>query len=300
MWCRIVIGFATKLTFCFQNKFQSFSFLHAALHIVVVMYFCAETFMSMLHNTSHSPLFLDEYSWFNLIIPYVLCPFFGQTWNTYFFHHVKHHHVEDNSLADLSSTRGYQRDSRLHFLIYFLRFALLIQIELPWYFVRKGQVMCAFKALFGEICSLGLFAYASYMNFYASLAVFLIPFCAIRFGMMAANWGQHAFINSDEKHSHSVTIVNSTYNRIAFNDGFHASHHNNSLRHWTDHPSFSKDADFVNITFSGNVNFGDIWYLLMTQNYDELERMLVFKDKKARPSKKRIILELHRQLAPLQ
>ena len=30
-------------------------------------------------------------------------------------HHVKHHHVEDQGVRDLSSTSGYQRDSLLHF-----------------------------------------------------------------------------------------------------------------------------------------------------------------------------------------
>ena len=71
----------------------------------------AESYMSMLHISSHRPLYADGFKMLNGVIPFVLALGFGQTWNTYFYHHVKHHHVEDNGRNDLSSTLAYQRDS---------------------------------------------------------------------------------------------------------------------------------------------------------------------------------------------
>ena len=41
------------------------------------------------------------------------------------------HHAEDNMREDLSSTIRFQRDSFLHFLVYFSRFFFLASIELP-------------------------------------------------------------------------------------------------------------------------------------------------------------------------
>ena len=71
----------------------------------------AESYMSMLHISSHRPLYADGFKLLNGVIPFVLALGFGQTWNTYYYHHVKHHHVEDNGRNDLSSTLAYQRDS---------------------------------------------------------------------------------------------------------------------------------------------------------------------------------------------
>ena len=140
--------------------------------------------MSMLHNTSHRPLFVPSFEALNLVIPYILCLFFGQTWNTYFFHHVKHHHVEDNGPSDLSSTESSQRDSLVHFLLYFFRFFLLIQLELTMYFVRRGRYAHAAKMLGGELFSLGLFATLAFYFPLPSLFVFVVPFLLMRFFMM--------------------------------------------------------------------------------------------------------------------
>ena len=168
-------------------------------------------------------------------------------------------------------------------------------MELPLYFFRKGQVAFGFKVLFGEFFSLFLFAFAIYRNTAAGIVVFGIPWVLMRFFMMAANWGQHAFISKDE---HSLTILDSSYNILAFNDGFHASHHDNSLRHWSDHSTMPGSShELTTITLSGDINFGDVWLLLMTKNYSELERRVVFSDKTNRPSKDFIIAELKRQVA---
>jgi hypothetical protein len=233
--------------------------------------------MSMLHNTSHKLLFRPRFAVLNMVIPYVLCLFFGQTWNTYFFHHVKHHHVEDNGSGDLSSTESFQRDSLAHFLFYFVRFFMFIQMELPYYFFSRGQYMTALKTLSGELLTFTFYAVMLWNWPRAALAVFVVPFLLMRFFMMAANWGQHAFINHRAKDAHSLTIIHSSYNLLAFNDGFHASHHENSQRHWSEHPAaaISKiDASLENITLSGDVNFGDVWVLLMTKNYNQLEKMV--------------------------
>jgi fatty acid desaturase len=155
--------------------------------------------MAMLHNVCHRPIYKKEVNFLNYLVPYGLNLVFGQTWNTYYYHHVKHHHVEDNGSLDLSSTAGYQRDSFPAFLHYFLRFFLFINVELTTYFVKKGLYDYALKTFFGELASLALFALATYFgDFRAGIVVFWVPWVLMRFFMMAANWGQHAFINGKQ------------------------------------------------------------------------------------------------------
>eukprot|EP00659_Diplonema_papillatum_P015421 gene15421-23579_t len=106
----------------------------------------------------------------------------------------------------------------------------------------------------------------------------------MRGGMMAGNWGQHAFINPDEpttNFGHSVNIINSSYNRRCFNDGYHITHHMHPSAHYAELPAlFLKElptlAEHDVIVFSHpHWDFAAIWFHLMTKNYDELARRFV-------------------------
>ena len=83
--------------------FYHFSWFHAAIHIGLVLHF-ATAYVAILHNASHRALYAPHAAVMELLVPYVLGPVLGHTWYTYYFHHVKHHHVEDNGPDDLSST----------------------------------------------------------------------------------------------------------------------------------------------------------------------------------------------------
>jgi len=52
----------------------------------------------------------------------VIGPFFGETPESYFAHHLGMHHAEDNMPSDLSSTMKYQRDSFGDFMKYYSDF----------------------------------------------------------------------------------------------------------------------------------------------------------------------------------
>jgi len=268
--------------------FGSFSYIHGVLHTLTIVYFMGETFASILHLTSHGRLFKED--WMEYILPVVLVPLMGQTWCTYYHHHVKHHHVEANGENDLSSTKGYQRDSFVDFLQYFLRFYLLGWIELPIYFWKRGRWGFGFKVLFGELGTIAAWTLAGRsLGWRPAIFCFFLPVTILRFGMMAANWGQHAFVAAhkakDEMkvspYTYSLTIQDSYYNTIAFNDGYHATHHVNGTSHWSLHPTnFAKHVDsgkYVSgtnaVIISGEVNFGDVWQMLMFGQWDKIADM---------------------------
>lgn len=40
----------------------------------------------------------SSWAWLDKAFPYVLEPLMGHTWDSYYYHHVKHHHVEGNGM----------------------------------------------------------------------------------------------------------------------------------------------------------------------------------------------------------
>ena len=228
----------------------------------------AGSYTLMMHQHIHMRgILAKEYAWFDNIFPYITDPLFGHTWNSYYFHHVKHHHVEGNGLNDLSSTIRYQRDNFWHFLHYVGRFLLLAWLELPWYFLRKDKKTLALRTAFFDLGTyLFISVLAAYVNFRATLFVCLIPLLAMRLGLMIGNWGQHAFVEDAEPDSDfrsSITLIDVASNRFCFNDGYHTSHHLNPRRHWRDHPvSFLQQKEIY--ASEGALVFRNIDYMMLT------------------------------------
>jgi hypothetical protein len=265
-----------------------------------------DRYILMLHNTSHRKLFKKEHAWMGFYIPHVLGPFMGQSWNTYFTHHIGMHHAEENLRDDLSTTMPFQRDRFTHFARYWCRFFFMNPFELPLYHVRRGKLQYARLTLFGELLYhatwvlLGMVA-----GWGPALTVFLIPFLIARVGMMAGNWAQHAFIDAkDPKNPYlnSIVTVNCRYNRRCFNDGYHIGHHETAGRHWTEMPGDfeAKRARYIQhdaIVFE-NTDYFMIWLMLMTKRYGKLaEHFVELRDEPR--SKEEIIALFKRRLAPV-
>lgn len=106
----------------------------------------------------------------------------------------------------------------------------------------------------------------------------ILPYMLVRFGMMQGNWVQHSFIERENPLGgglqNSITLINCAYNRECFNDGYHASHHLNPLRHWLEHPAelvknrrryFEQHA----IVFQ-DTSYDELWLMLMMRDYGKL------------------------------
>jgi fatty acid desaturase len=241
-----------------------------------------DRFTLMLHCTSHRPLFKPAYRRMNEIIPWVLGPFFGQSPNSYFAHHVGMHHREENLADDLSSTLGYQRDRLSHWLLYCGRFLVCGALDLMRYFSIRRRTKLMRKVLVGELVYFIVTGALLLWNPAATLVVFVVPLMAMRTLMMMGNWGQHAFVSQEhpgDPYLSSITCINSRYNRRCFNDGYHIGHHLYARMHWTEYPAQfdgsqeeygKKDA----IVFEG-VDFFMVWLLLMTKRWKRLARAFV-------------------------
>lgn len=192
--------------------YRNFGWLHGLGHFVMQVYYVG-TYTLMRHQHIHQGGILAKSfpsNVFDNVFPYITDPLMGHTWNSYFYHHVKHHHIEANGPDDLSSTIRYQRDDIFNLLHYIGRFFFFIYLDLPLYFIRKGKYSNALKVGFWESLNyLAMFQLAKW-NFQPTLFVFILPFLLLRLGLMIGNWGQHAFVDEvdpDSDYRSSITLI---------------------------------------------------------------------------------------------
>lgn len=210
MLTHLILYFTTSVP-SMLYLYYHFSWYHGVLHWLMQLYYVG-TYTLMMHQHIHmNGILSKKYAWFDRIFPYMTDPLMGHTWNSYYYHHVKHHHIEANGPDDLSSTIRYQRDDLLHFLHYVGRFFFFVWLDLPLYFMRKKKTALGLKTMGSEMAYYSmLYVLATRVNFHATLFAFLLPLLLLRLGLMAGNWGQHALVDEVEPDSDfrsSITLI---------------------------------------------------------------------------------------------
>lgn len=207
--------------------FREFTWLHGIAHWIMQLYYVS-AYTLMRHQHIHMGGVLARrfpYNCIDVLFPYITDPLMGHTWNSYYYHHVRHHHIEGNGPDDLSSTIRYQRDDIFHLLHYVGRFFLLIWLDLPLYFTRKRKFHQAFKAAFWELINLTSIVLLARWKFQPTVFVFLLPLLLLRLGLMVGNWGQHAFVDDiepDSDYRSSITLIDvavSSFSSILYSVG---------------------------------------------------------------------------------
>ena len=233
----------------------------------------------MLHCISHRKLFKKGYTWIYNWIIWGVCPFFGHTPETYFVHHMAMHHVENNMEDDASSTLAYNRDSLWSFTQYVLRFLVLGFRDTFMYLFTKKRKKFYLRLTYGEMSFYAFCIAMCFVNLQATLFIFIIPFVFARIVMMLGNWAQHAFIDPDNPEENTINCINTKYNQICWNDGYHGVHHLRPALHYTEIPGeFMKNKDkFAQqkiLVFDG-IHYLHIFVWLMTKRYDKLADNIV-------------------------
>lgn len=263
-----------------------------------------DRFILMLHCTSHRNLFKNRK--LNHVIPWMVGPFFGQTPESYYAHHMGMHHPENNLAEDLSTTIRYQRDSLRGWLHYLGSFLSVGLPSLARYHATHGNRKLLKRLLIGET-SFWLVVLAAFaVNWQAALVVFVIPVLTIRALMMAGNWGQHAFVDAADPgnaYRNSITCINTRYNRRCFNDGYHILHHVKPRTHFTEYPAEfeANKAEYGRqdaIVFTG-IDFFQVWLFLMLGRHDWLARRMVALPGAPVRDEAEVIRFLKSRLAPL-
>ena len=254
----------------------------AAVYFFLNNFVYKGSFGLMLHCTSHRLWFKKEYESLNGFLPWFMGPFFGQTPGTYFSHHIGMHHPENNLPEDLSSTMAYKRDSLKSFVVYWMDFFFIGLPKLINYFSKRKRPKLMRKVIIGEASFILFCVGMSFVNFWATFMVFILPFFISRIIMMVGNFAQHTFVDGDDpgnEYKNSITCINVKYNHKCWNDGYHISHHVKPTMHWTDHPIYFKKTlqkykDNKAFVFEG-IGFLTVFWYTMGGSYDKLAKHLV-------------------------
>ncbi len=119
----------------------------------------------------------------------------------------------------------------------------------------------------------------SFVNFKATLFILIIPFVFARIVMMLGNWAQHAFVEPTNLRDNSINCINTKYNQMCWNDGYHSVHHNRPALHYTEIPGeFLKNKDFYikqKIFVFDGIHYLHIFFWLMTKSYNKLAKNIV-------------------------
>jgi fatty acid desaturase len=181
---------------------------------------------------------------------WIMAPFYGIPIGMYRTHHIVMHHKENNMFGqDLSSTEPYQRESIPHFLHYWLMYWALL-VNLP------GWALCKRRwTVLAEVSTgLGSWVLAQFIltrSGYGQYAFyqFQLPAFVASLALMFGNWSQHIFVHpsianiKEGLHSYkyncglTINVMNHFDNQVAFNDGYHITHHIKPRCHWTELPT---------------------------------------------------------------
>lgn len=242
----------------------------------------------MCHVILHRPVFARDQGWVKTWVFWGLGPLFGSTPTSFNAHHMGMHHPENNLESDLSTTLPYQRDRFAHFVHYWARFFFPGLVNLVRYLRGKKRNKLARQLLVGEGAWVGLVLALGWFDPVAALGLLVVPLFLTRWLMMCGNWAQHAFVDVDDPNNayrNSTNLVNSRYNHICFNDGYHIVHHLMGNLHWSEMAQWYDDhrEEFAKqdaIVFDGLPNNQVVWWCLMTQDYDRMASHVVnFRDR---------------------
>jgi fatty acid desaturase len=259
------------------SRSHAVGFLFWMLNLVLFQ----ERFLLALHFHSHRPIFKSKA--LNATVSLVFPVLFGLPSGLYHLHHVIMHHSENNRDGwDLSSTERYQRDSVLHFLMYWLRFLCLIWFELPAYALKKKRTRLALQSSAAVVLFFLVTYILWHVNRPAAVWLIIVPTFVNSLLLMLGNWSQHIFVDPSNPRSNyhiAYNVINDSCNQRTFNDGYHIEHHLNPRTHWSELPSnFAKNVEtYVRedaLVFQG-VDFIRIGLLVFSQRYDILSKHLV-------------------------
>lgn len=267
----------------FLDIWSTWAWWAAAIpYFYVSQFYFKGRFGLMLHCICHRKLFKKPYQWLHSYITWVVCPFFGHTPESYFSHHMGMHHVENNMPDDDSSTMAYQRDSLRGFGLYYLNFLFLGFRNTVMYLYRRKRKKLYVRLSWGELSFYALCILLCFVNLKAALLVFIVPFIFARLVMMLGNWTQHAFVDPqspDNIYTSAINCINTPYNHVCWNDGYHVIHHLRPGLHYTELPGefLRQKDDFARhktLVFDG-IHYLHIFLYLMGKRYDKLADNLV-------------------------
>merc|ERR1719247_817116 len=112
-------------------------------------------------------------------------------------------------------------------------------LYLPFYSIKKRR----FDIALGVALCLGVYMSSFYLLYlvrpYFFITSFLVSWVLGPLALMLGNYSQHIFVdpaNPQSNYGLACNHLNAPFNMLAFNDGYHITHHVSSITHWSEMP----------------------------------------------------------------
>jgi fatty acid desaturase len=193
--------------------------------------------------------------------------------------HVRLHHKENSGPEDTIHTLGFDRTSRLDFLMFLADNTWTVLGLAPYaYFKSHGDEKYQKLMLWGIARYFLFFAGVFLYDWRIGIFYALVPLLCMNFIMAATAWVQHAFYDPehpDDYFANTVTVMDA-WNFM--NEGYHLCHHHRSSLHWTDMPAHFQHLR-EKMRESGSLVFRDLDFYELFLELTLLRRMDVLAEK---------------------
>jgi len=197
---------------------------------------CMSSFFNavIVHNTIHSPIFKSRAM--NKLFQYVLSFAYGHAVSAFVpGHNFSHHKYTQRSKDVMRTTKMRFRINFFNQLFFFYRMIFdIMRDEGAFAKLAKKQKPSWYRQyLFELIFFFSTQAALAYINWKAFLLFVFIPHHYGVWGIVSVNYWQHDGCDPDHAYNHTRNFTGKILNWFAFNNGYHAMHHERASLHWS-------------------------------------------------------------------